>query len=140
MRRLILIGGGALVALALLVLVYPAVIGLTYGNHLPGGWSPELTEMTLGEIQARLGPPQEEASAKDFQNWVVPHWWGRQILKVISQRCCQPEEKPFAFVYLVYVYGRYDPVVVRTLGEKNRSYYSDRQCWTWRINPYLVVR
>jgi hypothetical protein len=116
MRRIGLIGVGAFAILALLALIYPAVIGLIYRNDLPSEWSGKLMGMTLGEIQERIGPPDEEASAKGFQNRIVRHWWGIQLLKVGSMSC-QPEERPISIWYYVYVNGRYNPVVMKDMRE-----------------------
>jgi len=91
------------------------VIGLIYRNDLPSGWSDKLMGMTLGEIQERIGPPDEEASAKGFQNWIVRRWWGFQLLKVGSMSC-QSEERPISIWYYVYVNERYNPVVMKQLG------------------------
>ena len=118
MRKWILFIGGVAIALMLLMAAYPFLIYQIYGNNLPEGWSANLAEMSLGEIQNRLGPPQEEASAKDFQNWIIRHWWGSQVLKVITRHCCTPEEKPVAIIYMVYVLGRYEPVQRSVLKNK----------------------
>ena len=116
MRRLGLIGGGAFAVIALLAFAYPTIIGRIYSSDLPLGWTDKLTGITLAEIQQQIGPPQEESNVKGFQHWIVRHWWGIQLLKIVSKNC-QLQEKPIAVVYFVYVDGRYNPVVTKTLGE-----------------------
>lgn len=72
-------------------------------------WSSNLGEMNFKEIYQRLGPPQEDVSAKDYQNWVEHHWWGVKMLKIIARDCCEATAKPKTIVYIVYVSGSYNP-------------------------------
>lgn len=115
MRRLGAIAGGALAVLALVAMIYPAVIGLIYRNDLPHGWSDELAGMTFGEIHQKIGLPHEDASEKGWVNWVIPHWWGVQVLKILAEPCCKAADLPGDIVYLVYVESRYNPVVSKYL-------------------------
>jgi hypothetical protein len=49
-----------------------AFIELT-AKKIPTQWSTALGELTLDQISMKIGPPQEDASVKQFQNWVEYH-------------------------------------------------------------------
>jgi hypothetical protein len=101
---------GCIAAMALLSWLYPRVIVEIYGRHVPEKWSPDFANMSFGQIYERIGPPQEDVSGKDYQNWLIYQWWGWKQLKLISPHCCPPSSKPTSIVYIVHIYGWYNPV------------------------------
>jgi len=114
----------AVFGIALWVMVYylyPMAIIELYGKHIPSKWSQNFAGMNLGEIYQKVGLPQEEASAKDFQEWVDYQWWGVRTLKIITPNCCAPTSKPDEIIYLVYVNGWYNPVYRKTIGKNPAS-------------------
>jgi hypothetical protein len=115
MTTLALVVGVAAACLTAVYLLYPRAIAELYGKDMPQAWAPELGDMTFSQIYQRLGAPQEDASAKDFQRWVEVHWWGRKLLMVAAADCCKPTNKPHAVVYIVLVDGWYAPAYQRTL-------------------------
>jgi hypothetical protein len=109
-RQLIRFGVLVLILSAAIYLLYPKGVLELYGRDIPPAWSSDLGEMSFKEINERIGPPQDDVSAKGYQNWLENHWWGFKMLKVISNDCCKPTARPDTVVYIVYVHGWYDPV------------------------------
>lgn len=97
--------------------LYPKSIVVLYGENIPPKWSPDLGSMNFKEIYEKLGPPQEAASAKDYQNWLEYHWWGVKVLKIISSDCCKPNAKPHVVIYVVCVNGWYDPAYQQVISK-----------------------
>lgn len=108
------IGFGIFLSVAI-YFFYPRVISEFYGKEIPPEWSSDLGGMNFAQIYQKLGPPQEDVSAKDYQNWLEHHWWGVKILKVISNDCCKSTLKPKAVVYIVHVNGWYEPAFQETI-------------------------
>jgi hypothetical protein len=108
--RLLKITGALLAAALVIYVMYPWAICWIYGKDVPAAWTSELGEMNFEKIYERLGPPQEFATAKDYQIWLERHWWGVKVLKVIASGCCQHFQKPDEVIYIVYVKGRYEPI------------------------------
>jgi hypothetical protein len=84
-------------------------------KNLPRHWSSELGELTFEDIYAKIGRPQDDAAAKQYQNWIEYHWWGTKMLRIISGDCCKPSARPSQISYVVYANGRYVPVHYETL-------------------------
>jgi len=116
-RSLLLLVSLSAIGLITTYFLYPQVILELYGKEMPEKWASNFGGMSFSQIYQRLGPPQEDASAKDYQQWVESHWWGIKLLKVISVDCCQSASKPSIVMYLVYVNGWYDPVYRKTLSK-----------------------
>jgi hypothetical protein len=90
-------------------LAYKKIIVINYGQQLPEVWSSDFSNMTFSDIYKKIGPPQENLSGKGFQNWLIYHWWGWQMLEMGLQNCCPPTSKPTDIYYMVHVYGWYEP-------------------------------
>ena len=69
---------------------------------VPPQWKLDYRGLSIAQIVDRLGPPQEEASAKQFMNWVLPAADGTQLLKVICPQDCSGNEYPGGVLYLFY--------------------------------------
>ncbi len=115
MKRLMFILGLGVFFLTATYFLYPRIIAELYGKTIPLQWSLNFGGMTFSQIYQKLGSPQEDASAKDYQQWVELHWWGAKTLKLISADCCKPNSQPSAVIYVVYVNGWYDPVHRKTI-------------------------
>jgi len=74
-----------LVLLVILSLFYLTIIPRAGDQSIPPHWSPELGQMTFAEIYQKIGLPQEDVSAKQYQNWRELHWWGSKVLKLVQQ-------------------------------------------------------
>jgi hypothetical protein len=90
-----------------------AFIELT-AKKIPPQWSSTLGELTLDQISRKIGPPREDASAKQFQNWIEYHWWGIKMLKVVS-RDYRPTARPSQISYIVFLKGKYAPIYQQTV-------------------------
>jgi hypothetical protein len=117
MKSLALAVGVSAICLAVTYLFYPRIVFELYGKDMPQAWASDLGGMSFSQMYQKLGAPQEDASAKDYQQWVEVHWWGKKILKVISVDCCKPASKPSVVIYVVYVDGWYQPVYQKTLAK-----------------------
>lgn len=106
---------------AAIYFLYPRGIFELYGRNMPPMWSSDLGNMNFKEIYEKLGPPQEDVSAKDYQNWLEYHWWGVKMLKIISSDCCKPTAKPNTVVYIVYVNGWYDPAYRKVISKSDNA-------------------
>ncbi|MGG6462329.1 hypothetical protein [Solilutibacter silvestris] len=100
------------VALAILGLLV-AIVRIQIGN-LPQEWE-GLTGKSNSQIYARLGPPTEDATAKEFVAWTKQYWWGTRELKLISADCCQANKVPDNLFYSVHLRGFYRPVVNQSI-------------------------
>ena len=105
---------GLLVVLGTCRYGYPAVLGRVYGE-VPPAWRMDFTHMTIGQINSKLGEPDDVMSAKEYQVWSRDHWWGVEELKVLAPGCCASESRPREAYYLVHAKGFYDPVVTRRI-------------------------
>ncbi|WP_431264064.1 hypothetical protein ACQ859_30135 [Roseateles chitinivorans] len=72
------------------------------GRNLPERWDLAFDQKSMGEIVEQLGAPQEEASAKQFLNWVEPTPTGKRLLKVICPIKCQASERPTMALFIVH--------------------------------------
>ena len=82
----------------------------------PVEWSAALGGKTIRELHLLLGPPQEDGSAKQFQNWVLQDSSGGQkILKVLCPNRSAPDETPAEVYYFACEQGSHKPVLVRRL-------------------------
>ena len=71
---------------------------------------------TIRELHQLLGPPQDDASAKQFQNWIVlGSDGGKKMLKILCPIRCDPTETPADIYYFVYETGTQKPVLVKRL-------------------------
>ena len=98
-------------------LAYEQAIVVIYGRHLPKAWAIDLSNLTFGEIYQKIGPPQEDVSGKDYQSWLIYHWWGRQVLTMVRGDCCPPTARPSGIYYMAYVNNWY-----------NQAYFKEIKC------------
>jgi hypothetical protein len=113
--RMILLCGVGIIFAAACYFTYLFAISELARKALPPNWSPELGELTFQEIHTKIGPPQDDASAKQYQNWIGYHWWGTKMLRIISADCCKPSARPSQISYVVYAKGRYTPIYYEML-------------------------
>jgi len=99
-------------------LVYRKVIVVMYGQQIPKAWSSNFADMNFGEIYQKIGLPQEDVSAKGYQNWLSYKWWGWQMLKMDLQDCCPLTSEPTGIYYIVHVNFWYDPAYTKTIRYK----------------------
>ena len=69
---------------------------------VPPQWKLDYRGLSIAQIMDRLGPPQDDVSAKQFMNWVLPAADGIQLLKVICPQDCSGSEYPGVVLYLFY--------------------------------------
>lgn len=108
-RKIIFSGVGVIFA-ATSYFSYLFAIAELGTRELPLNWSSDLGAMTFQAIHRKIGPPQDDAPAKQYQNWVEYHWWGTKMLRILSADCCKPSARPSEISYVVYAKGRYRPV------------------------------
>jgi hypothetical protein len=120
LKELVRFGGLGLLLSAAIYFLYPRAIFELYGD-IPPRWSSDLGNMNFEEIYKKLGPPQEDVAAKDYQNWLEPHWWGVKVLTIVSSDCCKSTEKPTTVMYVVYVNGWYDPAYRKIIVKSGRE-------------------
>lgn len=94
---------------------YKKTIITAYGQQVPEIWTSDFADMTFGEIYQEIGQPQEDVSAKEYQNWLIRYWWGWKMLKMISNNCCPLTSKPTDIYYIVHVNGWYKPVYFKKI-------------------------
>jgi hypothetical protein len=102
--------GGGTVFMAISYLLYLVAILELAGKDMPPNWSAKLGELHFYEIYEKIGPPQDDASAKQYQNWIEYHWWGTKMLKISASQCCKPSAQPSEIYYIVYAKGKYAPI------------------------------
>jgi hypothetical protein len=112
----LLLAGGSLLLSVATYFLFPKVIYEIYGKEVPQKWSMDLVDMDFAQIYQKLGPPQEDVSSKDYQNWLESYWWGVKMLKITSFNCCRSNAQPDAVIYIVYVNGWYDPAYQKVVG------------------------
>jgi hypothetical protein len=98
-------------------LVYPAAIVSIYGGSPPPEWDKSLLQMNVAEIHDKLGPPDEDVSAKDYQTWIKRHWWGMEVLEIIVEDCCKKHSRPNDIFFYIKINGRYNNIFFRRLAE-----------------------
>jgi hypothetical protein len=93
---------------------------LLYGSMtaVPNRWSSDLINLTCGKIYQRIGPPQESATAKEFENWNEMHWWGFKQLKIITRNGCAAERKPDELIYSAHLRWRYKPMFLKVIATR----------------------
>lgn len=67
---------------------------------MPKKWQIGFDGKTIGDMVTELGPPQEDASAKQFLNWVETGKEATLVLKVGCPATCDRSEKPAAVWFL----------------------------------------
>jgi len=67
---------------------YPTVAVKMSGSDIPNNWKLEFVGKSYAEVVAILGSPGENLSAKGLQVWVRDEWWGKYILTVAFESCC----------------------------------------------------
>lgn len=113
--------GIAVVCVIIAFFSYPFAIAELAVKNMPPKWSPKLGEMNFGEIHKEIGPPQFNMSAKDYQDWVEYHWWGVEVLKIMSFDCCAKNARPSDIQYIVYVKGRDKPARMEFIFENTKK-------------------
>lgn len=69
---------------------------------------------TRADVYAMLGKPNENVCDKDYESWLVPHWWGMEQLKVVAPDCAL--DAPLSSIhYILHVDGFYEPAANRRL-------------------------
>ena len=99
----------ACLGLSIVLFAYPYLVAEIAARNRPTGWSSDLGHLTFQEIYKAIGPPQASMSAKDYQDWENQHWWGVEVLKVVSDNCCVLQSRPSDIQYVVYVKGKSSP-------------------------------
>lgn len=101
-------GISVLVALSLMLwrYVYPVAIAAWVAPS--AAWAMSSSAKTRGEVYAILGKPDENVCAKDYENWLAPHWWGMEQLKVVAEGCT-PDARLSSIYYILRVDGFYEP-------------------------------
>jgi hypothetical protein len=117
LRRLAYLVALGILIIACFYVLYPKAIYGLYGRDIPPKWSSDFTSMTFAQINQALGHPQDDASAKGFQNWVEFHWWGQKILKMTADDFYKPGARPEGIYYIVYVDGWYHPAFQKKLND-----------------------
>lgn len=87
MKRL-LVAFLAIVLLWIAWFEYPTITVKMSGSDIPKNWKVEFSGKSYAEVIAILGPPGENLSAKGLQVWVRNEWWGKYILTVAFESCC----------------------------------------------------
>lgn len=85
MKKLWWIGlglGVLAVAYAGWLLWAPQAIIDHYTGKVPEQWAQVCTLKTYRDIQAKLGPPDEDLGVKGMQNYVLPRWFGADLLSI----------------------------------------------------------
>lgn len=72
------------------------------GRNLPERWNLAFGQRSIGEIVEKIGAPQEDASSKQFLNWVEPTPAGKRLLKIICPIKCQANEMPTMVLFIVH--------------------------------------
>ena len=71
-------------------------------SQVPPQWDLDYRDRSIRQIVDQLGPPQDNASAKQFMNWVLPGPDGTRVLKVICPLDCSDSERPADVIYLFF--------------------------------------
>ena len=103
-------GGIALVAVAVAGLYKSTFSREALRTATPASWNETLLSLTHDDIVRRLGQPQDDASAKDWQSWIQPTWWGTLELRLAFSGCCEPSTRPTAGHVIAHLKGRYRPI------------------------------
>ncbi|MFI3155321.1 MAG: hypothetical protein QX199_04105 [Methylococcaceae bacterium] len=106
---------GIVILLTVLSEAYKKAIVIAYGQQIPEAWASDFADMNFAEIYQKIGPPQENLSAKGYQNWLIKQWWGWQMLRVDLQDCCPLKSKPTGIYYIVYVNYWYKPAYIKII-------------------------
>jgi hypothetical protein len=61
---------------------------------MPKKWQVSFDGKTIGDMVSELGPPQGDASAKQFLLWAEPGKESRLVLRVGCRRTCDKSEQP----------------------------------------------
>ena len=91
---------------------YPVVIAAWVTPS--ASWMMAPSARTRGDVYVMLGRPDENVCAKDYENWLVRHWWGTEQLMVIAEGCAM-DAKVASVYYILRVDGFYEPASSREL-------------------------
>lgn len=101
-------------ALALVLWRYAYPVAIAALVTPPKSWQEASRAKTLGEVHAMLGQPDEDACEKQYENWLIKHWWGQQQMKVLIEKCTA-EAKIADVYYILRAPGFYAPIAIRPL-------------------------
>lgn len=93
----------------------PSLLIKMVGQDYPALWSEHLYTLNFAEIQGRLGKPDADFAAKDFQQWYKATWWGTYVLTISASNCCDATSKPDQIAIRYYLHRRYAAIGVRDL-------------------------
>ena len=79
-------------------------------KEIPAEWKIAFKGKSIAQIDQILGPPTDNASAKQFQDRVKKIPDGFKVLKVICPDRCDSAEVPSAVWFLTFEEGVYKPV------------------------------
>jgi len=79
-------------------------------SSMPRTWDDTVLLLRHEELLRRLGPPDDDASAKDWQSWMHRTWWGALELRLEFSSCCQPSTRPTAGYVIAHLKGKYRPI------------------------------
>ncbi len=109
-RAILICGATFILALGAWAYIYPLIVVECTGTDLPERWSGDLMTMDFAHIYREIGRPSHSVVEREYQLWVVNYWWGRKILRIGADKCCDDTLKPSGLYYYVYIKGRYSPV------------------------------
>jgi hypothetical protein len=120
MRRWLAISMAATLALIIaLIWMFPRSLIVVLRPSTPPAWDSSLAGLSHEDIVKRLGEPDEDMSAKDYQSWISRTWWGAMQLRIAFADCCKPQSRPTDVRVIFHLNGRYRPIEVRTLSRSN---------------------
>ncbi|MES2039377.1 MAG: hypothetical protein V4495_16210 [Pseudomonadota bacterium] len=91
-------------------IAYPEYILTTYADHWPNAWNSDLSRLNHRQIVEKIGPPDEDLAAKDYQNWIKKESWGIFQLRILFRNCCDENSTPVGVEKIVRLKDRYKPI------------------------------
>jgi hypothetical protein len=86
-----------------------------YDREIPKKWLIQFDKKNLKTISDEIGIPNEDAAAKQFQNWIETNSQGKKVLNIICPINCSPQEYPSSIIFFVYVNGENKPIFIKTI-------------------------
>ncbi len=97
--------------------VYPKHILETYSDAWPSAWNSDLYNLNHKQIIEKLGPPDGDFSAKDFQSWQKIEPWGTFQLDITFANCCNENTIPERINKIMRLNNRYEPLENKLLSK-----------------------
>lgn len=107
-------GFSLLIVLGCVLWRYAYPMAIAASTAPPESWKRAASAKTRADVYALLGRPDESACAKEYENYLVDHWWGTEQLKVIAQGC-ELDGKLDSVYYIQRVDGFYEPAASERL-------------------------